>query len=73
MTGDNDCTVESKEIEVKINKAGKKCITVTPVSAATDTNGEVTFTIKAKKVTGRAKITFKAGGLKKVLVVKVKK
>lgn len=73
LTGDNDCPVESMEITVKINKAGKKCITVTPVSAATDANGEVTFTVKARKVAGRAKVTFGAGSLRKDLIVKVKK
>ena len=73
LTGDDECPVANTEVTVKNDKAGKKCITVSPASAVTGAGGEVTFTIKAKKVTGRARITFKAGSLKKSIVVKVKK
>ena len=64
--------MENNEVKVKINKAGKKILSISPKSATTDTSGEAVFTIKAKKVTGRARITFTAGSLKKYLVVKVK-
>jgi len=72
LTGDDECPVADMEVTVKSDKAGKKCVSVSPTSAVTSANGEVTFTIKAKKVTGRAKITFKAGSLKRNLIVKVK-
>ena len=72
LTGDDNCPVEGTEVTVKINKASKKCISVSPTTAITDASGVAAFTIKAKKVTGRARVTFKSGGLKKNLVVKVK-
>jgi len=73
LIGDNGCPVADKDVTVKINKAGKKCVTVSPASGTTEASGVATFTIQAKKAIGRARVTFKAGSLKKAIVVKVKK
>ena len=73
LIGENGCPVADKDVTVKINKAGKKCVTVSPASATTEASGAAMFTIQAKKVIGRARVTFKAGSLKKSIVVKVKK
>ena len=73
LIGDNDCPVADKEVTVKIDKAGKKCITVSPARGTTEASGAAMFTIQAKKVIGRARVTFKAGSLKKAIIVKVKK
>ena len=73
LKGDNDFPVKNKEVTAKINWAGKKYISVLPASARTDTSGEATFTINAKKLTGRAKVTFKADSLRKDLTVTVGK
>ena len=73
LIGDNGCPVADKDVTVKINKAGKKCITVSPARATTEANGTARFTIQAKKAIGRAKVKFKAGSLNKSIVVKVKK
>jgi len=73
LIGDNGCPVADKDVTVKINKAGKKCITVSPSNAITGASGEARFTIKAKKAIGRAKVKFKAGSLNRSIVVKVKK
>ena len=73
LNGDNGCMVEGEEVQVTINKAGKKCITVSPARATTEASGVARFTIQAKKAIGRAKVKFKAGSLNKSIVVKVKK
>ncbi len=54
-------------------KAGKRRISVTPLSQDTDANGEAIFTITATQKTGNAKVKFKTdGGLKTRVTVKVK-
>jgi hypothetical protein len=73
LNGDNGCPVADKDVTVKINTAGKKCITVSPASATTEESGVAMFTIQAKKAIGRARVKFKAGSLNKSIVVKVKK
>ena len=73
MTGENDCPVEGETVTATVNKDDKKRISVTS-SAVTDADGVATFTITGKKKTDdNAKITFKAGSLKKRITVKVKK
>jgi len=73
VTGANDCAVEGVSVTATINAAGKKRISISPTSESTDASGEATFTIKAKKKTGNARVTFKAGAVKKSMTVKVRK
>lgn len=73
VTGDNGCAVEGETVTATINAAGKKCVSISPTSDSTDENGQATFTITAKKKTGNARVTFKAGSVKKSMTVKVKK
>lgn len=42
-------------VKAKVNKTGKKRITVSPQSATTNANGEATFTITAKNKGGQCK------------------
>ncbi len=42
------------------------------MSEVTDENGVAKFTITAKNKIGKAKVTFKAGNLKKSIIVKVR-
>ena len=72
VTGADNCAVEGETVTATINAAGKKRISTTS-SATTDASGEATFTITAKKKTGRARVTFKAGSVKKSMTVRVKK
>ena len=69
--GWDDCTVEGAIVTATINAPGKKRISVSPSSAITDENGQATFTITAKKK-GNSKVTFKAGDVKKSIIVKVR-
>ncbi len=73
VTGEDDCAVEGETVTATINAAGKKRISVSPTSATTDASGAATFTITAKKKTGNARVTFKAGSVKKSITVKVRK
>src|SRR3990167_4119851 len=72
---DGDCQAAGVTVTATTNKAGAKRISISPTSAKSDANGEVTFTITAKNKTGNERITFKAEGVKKPLkyTVKVKK
>ncbi len=73
LTGKNNCPVEGETVTATVNKDDKKRISVTS-SAVTDADGVATFTITGKKTTDdNAKITFKAGSLKKTITVKVRK
>uniref|UniRef100_UPI004024C1D4 hypothetical protein n=1 Tax=Candidatus Wunengus sp. YC63 TaxID=3367699 RepID=UPI004024C1D4 len=72
VTGDDGCAVEGETVTATINAAGKKRISVSPTSASTDENGQESFTVTARK-TGNARITFKAGRVKKSITVKIKK
>lgn len=72
VTGEYDYPVEGKEVKAKVNKEGKKRISVSPSSGITDSNGYASFTITAKEKKGTAKVKFQAGCLKKSVTVKVK-
>lgn len=72
VKGENDCLVDSETVTATINKAGKKHISILPSSAATDSNGAAKFTITAKRV-GTARVIFKAGSLKKSIIVRVRR
>ncbi|MBI2472535.1 MAG: carboxypeptidase regulatory-like domain-containing protein, partial [Planctomycetes bacterium] len=65
--------VAGETVTATINAAGKKRISVSPASATTDPSGVATFTITAKKTTGNARVTFKAGDVKKSQTVRVRK
>ncbi len=69
----DDEGLEGQDVTATINAAGKKRISITPKSATTDASGAATFTITAKKKTGSARVTFKAGSVKKSMTVKVRK
>jgi len=71
VTDAGNCPVANKTVSAKINSAGKKRIKISPSSETTDENGAAAFTITAKKKTGNAKVTFKAGGIKKQITVNV--
>jgi len=73
VKGENDCLVDGETVTATINNAGKKRISILPSSAITDSNGETTFVITAKNKTGNARVTFKAGDLKKSIVVRVRR
>ncbi|MEP9409972.1 MAG: hypothetical protein HRF42_00960 [Candidatus Brocadia sp.] len=62
---------EGGVITAKVNRAGRKCVSVLPQSAKTNTRGEAVFAITAKKKTGNAKIRFRYGNLKITVKVKV--
>ena len=71
VTDAGGCPVANKKVSAKVNVTGKKRIKISPSSETTDENGAAAFTITAKKKTGSAKVTFKAGGIKKKITVKV--
>ena len=54
-------------------RSDKKRISVSPSSQATNESGQATFTITAKKKTGKARVTFQAAGQTKAILVTVKK
>jgi len=72
VTGEEDCAFEDVPVTATINKAGKKCILVSPTFNSTDSNGEAKFTITAKRV-GNARVIIKAGSVKKTMIVKVRR
>ena len=72
LTGTDSCPSDGLTVTANVMVPGKKLISVLPAAADTDMNGEVTFTITAKNRTGRVKIKFKAGGLKKILTVVIR-
>ena len=73
ITGTDACPVEGETVQATMGKSGKNYVKVLPKSNQTGSNGQAIFTVNAKNRTGRTKITFKAGDLKKTLSVKVKK
>jgi len=73
LKGKDDCLPEGKIVTSKINNAGRKLISVTSASQATDVNGTVKFTITAMNKIGNARVTFEADSLKKTLIVKVRR
>ncbi|QII13849.1 exported protein [Candidatus Kuenenia stuttgartiensis] len=64
--------VEGNTVKTKLNRAGKKRVSISSNSEETDENGEAVFTVTAKKK-GKAVITFQSDSLKEKLKVKVKK
>jgi len=72
LTGKDGCIPDGVTIKTEINTAGRKRISVSPESAEANDSGETTFIITAKKK-GSALLTFKSDGMKKKLMVKVKK
>lgn len=72
LSGDNNCFAEGETVTVKVGKAARKGISVLPASNATDSNGQASFTIKAKSILGKAKVTFSVSDIKTVVNVKVK-
>ena len=73
ITGEDGCPVEGETITANIAPSGKRFISISSTSRNTDANGEVTFTITAKKKTGKARVTFQASGQEKSIAVAVKK
>ena len=73
ITGKDGCPVEDETITANIAPSGKRFISISSTSRDTDANGEATFTITAKKKTGKAKITFQAEGQTKSITATVKK
>ena len=74
LTGNDGCLSEGKTVTASINKAGQKRITISSTSTAVDSNGQAVFTITANnKKTGKAKVAFGSGKLKKSLTVKITK
>lgn len=65
--------VAGETVTATINAAGKKRIKISPASAITDPSGVATFTITAKKKTGNARVTFRAGAVRKSQTVRVQK
>lgn len=61
---------EGVTVTATINKAGKRYISIINSSTYTDANGKATHGIRAKK-TGSARVTFKAGRVKKSIIIKV--
>ena len=72
VTGTNGCPVEGKLAAAKVSK-GRKLVSVSPASRKTDADGQAVFTIKAKKKTGSARVTFRVEEFKKSMSVTVKK
>ncbi len=73
VTDAGGCPVANEKVSAKVNVAGKKCIEISSSGETTDENGKAAFTITAKKKTGNAKVTFKAGGIKEKITVSVVK
>ena len=73
ITGKDGCPVEGETVTATIGASGKKRISVSPASQSTNENGQATFTITAKKKTGKARVTFQAAGQKKSIAVTIKK
>jgi hypothetical protein len=73
VMGAGGCSVEGETVTAIINMAGKNRISISPTSDSADEYGQTTFTITAKKINGNARITFKAGAVKKSITVKVRR
>jgi len=73
VTGKDGCAVEGETVTATINRGGNKRVSISSSSEVTDENGQTKFTITATNKTGNAIVTFKAGTLKKILTVKVRK
>ena len=73
ITGEDGCSVEGETVTAKIAPSGKRLVSISSLNEITDTNGETTFTITAKKKTGKARVTFRAAGQKKSITLTIKK
>jgi hypothetical protein len=73
VTGNGNCPMEGETVTATIGASGKKRISLSPASQTTNESGQATFTITAKKKTGKAKITFLAAGQTRSITVMVKK
>ncbi len=71
VSGTDDCLVEGETVRAIMGKSGKNSIKVIPKNNQTDSHGQATFTVTAKNRTGRTKLTFKAGDVKKMLSIKI--
>lgn len=72
LTGEGNCPAEGEIITVKVTK-GRTIISVLPVRAVTDADGQAEFTVTARKRPGKAKVKFKANVLREIVTVKVVK
>jgi len=72
VRGKDSSLANGQKVTAKVSSAGKKRISVLPKNTITDEDGQSTFTITAKNKTGNARITFKAGRVKRTLLVKVR-
>ncbi len=73
VTGNGNCPAEGETVTASIGASGKKRISLSPASQTTNESGQATFTITARKKTGKAKVTFQAAGQTKSITVTVKK
>lgn len=64
---------EGEMLMAKVNRAGRKRVSVSPQSATTNVNGEATFTITAKNKAGNARVQFRYEDLKTTVKVKIVK
>lgn len=65
MVADDDgCPAAGVKVKRKVSSANSKKIKVSPASVLTDINGEASFTIKAKKNSGKASVKFRVNGAK---------
>lgn len=71
IIGEGGCPVIGQFVKAKIGSADKGRIKIEQKEKTTDANGQAAFTITAKKKTGNANVTFKAGGLKTKVKVKI--
>lgn len=71
VTGEDGCVAEDVKVKTKVSKNNPEKIKITPSGQKTDANGQVIFTIKAKKGKGKADINFKAKGVNKKIKVTV--
>ncbi|MDN3513739.1 MAG: hypothetical protein NG747_05000 [Candidatus Brocadia sp.] len=68
------CSPDDGElVTAKVNRSGKKRVSVSPESATTNVNGEAMFTITASNKAGKAKVKFRYKDLKTTVKVKVVK
>ncbi|MBM4066125.1 MAG: carboxypeptidase regulatory-like domain-containing protein, partial [Planctomycetes bacterium] len=63
VTDDEGCPAEGVKVTRKLSSSNKKKIKVTPSSGETDSNGQVSFEIKAKKSSGKASVKFSVSGV----------
>jgi hypothetical protein len=73
VTGAGECLVEGVTVTAKVNKAGKKRISMSSTSEVTDENGQAKFQITAGTKAGNAIVWFEVDGVKKKVIVKIRK